>query len=185
MEDATAIRVLVRHAVCGDDVAWRKIVRSYTPLLASVCRRYGLTGMDSDDIAARVWLYLVIHIARIREPAALPGWLKTTTRRECQDMLERRRGDFPLDGLEIPDPAPTADDRLLAEEQWRMLRQAVNGLTSAERRLLALLFSDPPTPYVEIAEELDMPVGSIGPTRARILKRLRQAKVWRDYRPTL
>jgi RNA polymerase sigma factor (sigma-70 family) len=184
MENPTAIRLLVRHAVSGDEVAWRHIVRCFTPLLASVCRRYGLSGMDFDDIAARVWLHLVIHIARIREPAALPGWLKTTTRRECQDMLERKRNDFPLDALEIPSRT-TADARLLAEEQWRMLRQAIDDLTGAERQLLSLLFSDPPTPYVEIAKELDMPVGSIGPTRQRILRRLRQARVWRGYRPTL
>jgi RNA polymerase sigma factor (sigma-70 family) len=178
-------RVLVHHAVSGDDVAWRHIVRSYAPLLASVCRRYGLSGMDSDDIAGRVWLHLVVHIARLREPAALPGWLKTTTRRECRDMLKRKHNDFPLDGLERVDSGVTADARLLAEEQWRLLRQAIDCLTEAERKLLALLFRDPPTPYVEISAELDMPVGAIGPTRQRILKRLRRAHVWRGYRPTL
>lgn len=185
MEDSTAIGVLVRHAVSGDDVAWRNIVHSYTPLLASVCRRYGLSGMDSDDIAGRVWLHLVIHIGRLREPAALPGWLKTTTRRECQDMLARKRNDFPLDSLEIADRSASADARLLAEEQWLKLRQAIDGLTDADRRLLALLFSDPPTTYAEIRAELGIPIGAIGPTRQRILKRLRRAHVWRGYRPTL
>lgn len=185
MQDSTAIRVLVHHAMSGDEVAWRDIVRSYAPLLASVCRRYGLSGMDSDDIAGRVWMHLVIHIGRLREPAALPGWLKTTTRRECRDMLRRKRADFPVGSLDLADTPVAADTRLLAEEQWRLLRQAIGGLTGTERKLLALLFSDPPTPYVEISAELGMSVGAIGPTRQRILKRLRRAHVWHGYRPTL
>jgi RNA polymerase sigma factor (sigma-70 family) len=179
MQDS--LTVLVQHAVSGDDMAWRHIVRSYTPLLTSVCRRYGLTRTDSDDIAGRVWLHLVLHISRLREPAALPGWLKTTTRRECRDMLERRRNDFPLEDLDVVDSSATAEARLLAEERWRMLRQAIGELTGEERKLLAMLFSDPPTPYARISAELGMPVGSIGPTRQRILKRLRQAYVRSGY----
>ena len=185
MQDTTAIRVLVHHAMSGDEVAWRHIVSSYAPLLASVCRRYGLSGVDLEDIASRVWMHLVTHIGRIREPAALPGWLKTTTRRECQDMLRRKRAEFPFESLESADSSVAADARLLAEEQWRLLRQAIGSLTDTERKLLALLFSDPPTPYVEISAELGMQVGAIGPTRQRILKRLRRAQVWRGYRPTL
>lgn len=185
MQDSTAIRVLVHHAMSGDEVAWRHIVRSYAPLLAAVCRRHGLSGMDLEDIAGQVWLHLVSHIGRLREPAALPGWLKTTTGRECRDMLRRKHAEFPFDGLESADSWVAADARLLAEEQWRLLRQAINGLTDRERKLLALLFSDPPTPYVEISAELGMQIGAIGPTRQRILKRLRRAHVWHGYRPTL
>lgn len=186
MGDSNAIGTLVRYAAHGDEAAWSDIVRSYTPLLSAVCRRHGLSGMDADDVGGRVWLHLLTNISRIREPAALPGWLRTTTRRECQALLRNRGGHTPLDEQNVADPAvPPADSRLLAAERRIALEMAIAGLPAADRRLLALLFSDPPTPYVEISHILRLPVGAIGPTRQRILKRLRQAHVWRYYRPTV
>lgn len=186
MSDSTTIGILIRHAACGDEAAWRDIVRSYTPLLSAVCRRHGLSRVDADDVGGRVWLHLLTNIARIREPAALPGWLKTTTRRECQAVLRQHGRYRPLDDHEPADPAdPAADSRLLEAERRIALDSAIAGLSTADRRLLALLFSDPPTPYAEISLTLGLPMGAIGPTRQRILKRLRQAHIWRDYRPTL
>jgi len=180
------IGILVRHAARGDESAWSDIVRSYSPLLSAVCRRHGLSGVDADDVGGRVWLHLLTHISRIREPAALPGWLQTTTRRECQAELRRRGRHTPLDEQELADPTgPSADSRLLASERRVALQCAIAGLALADQRLLALLFSDPPTPYAEIGRILDLPVGAIGPTRQRILKRLRDAHVWRYYRPTV
>ncbi|GAB1516796.1 RNA polymerase sigma factor [Actinophytocola sp. KF-1] len=187
MDDTTAIGTLVGCAAEGDESAWGDIVRSYTPLLSAVCRRHGLSRVDADDVGGRVWLHLLINISRLREPAALPGWLRTTTRRECQAVL-RHRGQQPHAPLDDHEPADVAgqsvDARLLAAERRMALETAVAGLSAADRRLLALLFSDPPTPYAEISRRLGMPVGAIGPTRQRILKRLRQAHVLRYYRPT-
>lgn len=186
MGDSNAIGTLVGHAVRGDEAAWSDIVKSYTPLLSAVCRRHGLSGVDADDVGGRVWLHLLTHISRIREPAALPGWLQTTTRRECQAVLRHRGWDTPIDERQVADPAvPSADSRLLASERRIALDAAVAGLSTADRRLLALLFSDPPTTYAEISRTLGLPVGAIGPTRQRILKRLRQAHVWRYYKPTV
>lgn len=185
MLDSTSIGTLVQHAARGDELAWGDIVRSYTPLLASVCRRYGLSKVDSEDVGGRVWLHLLTNITRLREPAALPGWLRTTTKRECQTVLRSREQDTRFELTEPVDPTAPSDARLLAEERRTALREAIAGLPEADRRLLGMLFADPPIPYVEISRALDMPIGAIGPTRQRILKRLRQAQVWRSYRPTL
>lgn len=184
MHDSTLNQMLVQHAAGGDELAWADIVRSFTPLLVAVCRQYRLSNMDADDVAGRVWMHLVTSISRLREPAALPGWLQTTTRRECQAVL-RRRDDTPLDDREIGGSTVSCDARLLAEEQWVALREAIDGLCPRDQALLAMLFSDPPTSYLTISETLRIPVGAIGPTRKRILTRLRRAEVWRHYKPTL
>ncbi len=176
---------LVRHAAMGDEAAWSDIVRSYTPLLFSVCRGFGLSGMDADDVGSRVWLHLLANIARLRDPAALPGWLRTTAKRECQATLRKKRVHTLLVEECAADTVGPSDARLLAEEQRVALRAAVDGLDESDRRLLSLLFSDPPTPYAAISATLDIPVGAIGPTRQRILRRLRGSRVWRTYNPTL
>lgn len=184
MREAMTMDILVSDAVQGDESAWHTIVRSYTPLVRAVCRRHGLSAADADDVAGRVWMHLLADIRRLREPAALPGWLRTTTRRECQALWRTNR-DTPFDEDAVLHPAlPPADARLLAEEQRVVLREAVSSLPEQERRLLALLFSDPPVSYEEISARLGMKRGSIGPTRQRILLRLRRADVWLDYEPT-
>ncbi len=180
-----SVGILVQDAARGDEVAWSDIVRSYSPLLASVCRRYGLSRADAEDVGGRVWLHLLTSIGRIREPAALPGWLRTTTRRECQTVLRRREQDTEFEERMVADSSAPSDARLLAEEQRIVLREAVAGLPGPDRALLAMLFCDPPVPYARISSELGLPIGAIGPTRQRILKRLRHAHVWRGYRPTL
>jgi RNA polymerase sigma factor (sigma-70 family) len=186
MVDSVSMGSVVQLAARGDEFAWNDIVREYTPLLASVCRRYGLSKVDSEDVRGRVWMHLLTNIRCLREPAALPGWLRTTTRRECHHMLlgRPRQGTF-YEEQEVAGTDSPSDARLLAEEQRILLQQAVDGLAETDRRLLAMLFSDPPKSYAEISLTLDMPVGAIGPTRQRILKRLRRAEVWRDYRPTV
>ncbi|GAA3647138.1 hypothetical protein GCM10022267_37200 [Lentzea roselyniae] len=185
MREAMSISNLVRDAVQGDEIAWSHIVRSYTPLVRAVCREYGLGTADSDDVCSRVWMRLLLGISRIREPAALSAWLRTTTRRQCLLLLKEMRHDTSLDDEIVAHPAEaSADEEILAEEQRILLREATAGLTDQDRRLLALLFSDPPTPYATISEMLGIATGSIGPTRQRILLRLRQAPVWSAYQPT-
>jgi RNA polymerase sigma factor (sigma-70 family) len=184
MTEVTCIGTLVQHAARGDELAWGDIVRSYTPLLTSVCRRYGLSRVDVDDVCGRVWLNLLTSIAELREPAALPGWLRTTANRECQSVLRRRGYESRLRFREVADSPVASDARLIDEEQRLAVCRAVDALVEPERRLIAMLFSDPPTPYAEISSTLDIPIGAIGPTRQRILKRLRKARVLRGYRPT-
>jgi len=89
---------LVLRARSGDQSAWNELVERFSPLLWSVCRRYRLSETDANDVGQSVWLRLVEHLPAIREPSALPGWLATTTARECLRVL--RTSDHELSTLE-------------------------------------------------------------------------------------
>jgi RNA polymerase sigma factor (sigma-70 family) len=165
---------LVKRAKDGDQEAWDRIVERYAPLVWSVCRRYGLSGPDLDDVGAAVWLRLVESLGAIREPAALPGWLATTARRECLSLLRSKNRQIPTNDERIADEhAPASDEWLLKQEQYAALRTAFAELPERCRELLSMLFGDPPTSYAEISARLEMTVGGIGPSRQRCLERLR------------
>ena len=170
---------LVLRARDGDKLAWDRLVERYAPLIWTICRRYGIGGADAEDVAQVVWLHLVDQLANLRDPAALPGWLATTTRRECQRVRRAARpllgARVALDAEDIPDTqAAEADEDLLAAERNAALREALGDLPPAWQRLLALLTADPPLPYTEISAILGIKIGSIGPTRSRCLDRLRR-----------
>src|SRR5207247_10181357 len=78
---------LATRARNGDQQAWNALVERYAPLIWSICRRYRLAGADADDVGQIVWLHLVDHLGNLRDPAALAGWLATTTQRECLRVL--------------------------------------------------------------------------------------------------
>jgi RNA polymerase sigma factor (sigma-70 family) len=168
---------LVAGARTGDRQAWDALVARYAPLIWSICRRHGISGPAAEDVAQHVWLHLVQSLDELRDPAALPGWIATTARRECGRV---RRGQ-PLaadDGqlLEnLPDQhAAAVEHALLMAERHATLRAAVARLPVRFQRLLALLAADPPLSYAEISARLGIPVGSIGPNRSRSLDRLRR-----------
>ena len=133
---------------------------------------------DSDDVAQSVWLRLVDQLDKVRDPAALPGWLATTTRRECWRVLRAAHGPEAagcgLDAENIPDPqSGMAEDELLRAERNAALREAFSRLPACSQQLLRLFMEDPPVPYAEISDRLGIPIGSIGPTRRRCLEKLR------------
>jgi RNA polymerase sigma factor (sigma-70 family) len=170
---------LVMGARNGEKQAWDALVERYAPLIWSICRRYRLSGADADDVGQNVWLKLVDQLGRLRDPAALPGWLATTTRRECLRVLRAAgrtgAGGFVLDAGNLPDEhAGKAEDELLLAERNAALRAALADLPADCQRLLALLVAEPPVPYAEISARLGIPVGSIGPTRGRCLEKLRR-----------
>jgi RNA polymerase sigma factor (sigma-70 family) len=171
------VRDLVAGARAGDQAAWDRIVERYAPLVWGLCRRYGLAPTDAEDVGACVWLRLVERLDTLREPAALPGWLATTTRHECLRVLRTRTRHLPVDEpADLVDGTQAAvDEWLLTQERHIALRAAFAALPERCRRLLALLFTDPPTPYAEIVTVMGMAVGAIGPTRQRCLERLRAA----------
>ena len=175
--DDTVVAGLVADAKGGDKPAWDALVERYAPLIWSICRTYRLGRADADDVGQSVWLRLVDQLDKIREPAALAGWLVTTTRRECTRVLRTGR-DMPSAGYapeRLPDEgSETAEQELLAAEQHAALREALADLPPFGQRLIAMLTADPPTPYAEISARLGIAVGSIGPTRARYLDRLRR-----------
>ena len=175
MVDRSDVAELIERAVEGDADAWQGIVHRYTPLLMSVLRGYRLCEADLRDITQTVWLRLVEHLSDLREPRALPGWLITTTRNEAIKTLRSNQRATPVDSAEMVIKDDVAlDDDLLRVERREALLEAFAELNDLHRELLTLLSADPAVPYAEISARLHIAVGSIGPTRARALDKLRQ-----------
>ena len=129
MSEDPPVTDLVTRAANGDKQAWDALVERYAPLIWSICRRHQLGDADADDIGQAVWLQLVSHLDRIRNPAALAGWLAATTRRECIKARRQERGSqairHMLDAETIPDEhAGTAEQELLLTERHAALREA-------------------------------------------------------------
>lgn len=171
---------MVRAAAAGSQRAWDRLVERYMPLVISVVRSFHLTGKDVEDISQTVWLRLVEHIGTLREPRALPGWIATTARHEAIRVQRTTMKASPVDpgaGGPLDRNAESADvgDRLLNAERHGALIAGLAELPRPQRQLLELLVVDPPLTYLEISGRLGIPVGSIGPTRARALARLRSS----------
>jgi RNA polymerase sigma factor (sigma-70 family) len=169
---------LVARARKRDMQAWDALVERYAPLIWSVCRRHRLGEVDADDVAQSVWLHLVDQLDKVRYPAALPGWIATTARRECLRVLRAAQGPlagYSLDTEILPDEqAGTVDTGLLAAERHAALREAFGALPPGGQQLITMLIADPPLPYTEISARLGIPVGSIGPNRRRCVDKLRR-----------
>jgi RNA polymerase sigma factor (sigma-70 family) len=175
MHAAVSIPDLVHDARQGDPQAWEELLRRYAGLVASVARSHRLYDADAADVAQATWLKLVVHLNELRDPAALGGWLATTARRECLRVLRDAGRVVPC--AEAPDRAdegPEPDAALLAGERDAELWSAFSRLGQRDQALLRMLAADPPPSYTEIGVALDMAIGSIGPTRARALERLRR-----------
>jgi RNA polymerase sigma factor (sigma-70 family) len=164
---------LVTAARGGDRRAWDALIERYAPLIWSICRRHQLSQADAEDVGQSIWLRLVDQLDKIREPAALPGWLSTTTRRECQ-RVRSHAVTCTLNTETLRDDQEPADQELLTAERHAALREAFTHLPQAGQQLMAMLIADPPVPYAEISARLGIPVGSIGPTRSRCLDRMRR-----------
>ena len=178
MRENQPVSDLVTGAKNDEKRAWDALVHRYDPLIWSICRRHGLSRADAEDVRQAVWLYLVRHLGSLHEPSALPGWLATTTRRECLRVQRTGRtlaARPVLDAETLPDDqAWAADEGLLAAERQAALREAVLDLPSGGQRLIAMLLEEPPLPYAEISVRLGIPIGSIGPNRRRYLDKMRR-----------
>jgi RNA polymerase sigma factor (sigma-70 family) len=170
------VAVLVRASAAGDETAWNELVRRFAPMVVAIARHYRLPDGDRQDVCQTVWLRLVEHLSDIREPAAVAGWIASTTRHECVRSLRHADRTVPVDPingwqLERPDGS-AADAGLLLAERHDVVRRALAELPEHQRELLLLLAADPPLSYAEVGRILGIPVGSIGPTRARCLNQL-------------
>jgi RNA polymerase sigma factor (sigma-70 family) len=174
-ERSARVAALVRQASTGDSRAWEALVRQFEDLLRRIARAHRLNDADAADVAQATWLKLFEHIARLQDPARVGAWLATTARRECLRLLGDNQRLVPLgeEESELESPEPPAGGRLLRAERDRALWQGVADLGPRDRALLTLLVAGPSPAYGEISARLDMPIGSIGPTRARALGRLR------------
>jgi RNA polymerase sigma factor (sigma-70 family) len=165
---------LVRAASRGDERAWSVLVRRLEPAVRAVARRHRLGHADQEEVVQRTWMRLVAHVGCIRDPAALPGWLTTTARRESLSLLSRRR-EVPVEEPRPDDAAPTdVHERLLDEERRAALLCALDALPPRQRALMRTLVARPAMSYDQLSVALGLPRGSIGPTRQRSLARLRR-----------
>ena len=170
---------LVRAAAGGDLAAWDTIVSQYVSLLWAVALRHGLRENDAADVVQTTWLRLLEHIDDIRDPARLGSWLATTAQRESlRCIAHRRRHVLDDDTVTFDGPdlllAPP-DEALIAREMAQAARSAMDSLPPTWRSLVELLIQDPTPSYEEIGAHLGLPIGSIGPTRGRCVRRLRTA----------
>jgi RNA polymerase sigma factor (sigma-70 family) len=168
---------LVRAAAAGEHGAWDRLVSRYVALLWSIALRHGLNESDAADVVQNTWLRLFEHIEDIREPARVGAWLATTAQRESLRIVAQRQRVVPSDDQATFDGADRlqapVDERLLAREQAAEARAALHTLPPTWQSLVELLTQDPPLSYEEIGAGLGVPIGSIGPTRGRCVRRLR------------
>jgi RNA polymerase sigma factor (sigma-70 family) len=178
VDETPDVAELVRNAASGDRAAWEGLVGQYERLIWSITRDFRLIESDAGDVAQVTWLRLLEHIGGIQQPQRVGSWLAATARHECLRSLAAHKRvvlgheDDALDEMAAPDPAP--DEGLLAAERAREVRDALSCLPRRWQQLLQLLMADPPVSYAEISSQLGLPVGSIGPTRARCLAKLRE-----------
>jgi RNA polymerase sigma factor (sigma-70 family) len=169
---------VVTAAARGDESAWALLQERYGKRVRGIARSYRLSPQDVDDVVQATWLRLVENIGRVREPGAVGAWLETTARRECLSALRRRERETPAEEVLIEQSCePVDEQRLVAAERHTALASGLARLPRRQRRLIAAMLVEPAPSYTEIAVSLEMPIGSIGPTRARTLARLRKDAV--------
>jgi RNA polymerase sigma factor (sigma-70 family) len=168
---------LVRRAGTGDRLAWEELVDAFAGLIWAIARNHRLSDGDAADVSQTTWLRLLENIDRLAEPSRVGAWLATTARRECLRVLGLANRHVLVDDearLDAPDAgAPDVDAGLLLAEREEAVRVAFEQLPERCQRLLRLLMLDPPPSYEELSAALGVPIGSIGPTRGRCLKKLR------------
>ncbi len=172
-------------ALClqDDQQAWEVLVRRFSRLVYSVPRRYGFQGEAADDVMQAVFLQLHRNLDSLQQRSRIAGWLATVAQRETINYLRRQRNEASLPADPAHEAGEVADDL----ERWERQHHVREGLRRlggrCERLLFALFFQRGTTDYPRLARELDMPVGSIGPTRTRCFEKLRPILQKMGYRP--
>jgi RNA polymerase sigma factor (sigma-70 family) len=175
--DADSLACLVTAAAQGDESAWTALHRRFDRRLCAAGRQFGLSPEESTDAAQNTWCELLRDIHRIRRPESVGAWLFTTMRRECIRVARARRREQLVDDwttCRLVDDADAAEVGVLEADRERTLWHFVDLLPPRQRQLLQALSLDPVGSYQHVAERLCIAVGSIGPTRARALARLRE-----------
>jgi RNA polymerase sigma factor (sigma-70 family) len=167
---------LVPAARAGDSQAWASLVTQFSPALRATARTYRLQPADVDNAVQATWESAMTHIAQLREPEAIGGWLTVIVKRQALRTIRSNRRENPV--AEVPDEerphVPTLEQPLLEAEQHAAVRAAVGRLPDRQRSLIAALLDGSKTSYADLSVKLRMPPGSIGPTRERALDRLRR-----------
>jgi RNA polymerase sigma factor (sigma-70 family) len=184
---------LLAACLRGEPAAWDALVDRYAALIYSIPLRFGLGDADAADVFQWVCLTLLEKLHTVRAPQGLAAWLITTTRRQCLAVARQRRreqarsagANSPGAEYRVPDPDLVPEEELLALERQRVVRSAVNQLSSNCRKLVEALFSDTAAQasYQQLADRLGVPMNSLGPTRARCLEKLRRLLNAAGYTP--
>ena len=167
------IAPVMHAAAAGDQQAWETLIHQFSGLITSVTWSYHLSPADAADVAQSVWLSLFENIGRIREPQALPGWIRTVAQNACRRLLRRAGRELPsidVDMTELPEPV---EDKLLEAQRKAALTRALETLPTRQRSLMQVLIQDPAPSYQAVSNMLGMAIGSVGPTRQRSIDRLR------------
>ena len=165
---------LLDRATQGDQVAWTWLIEKYDRLVRSVARSFRLQAADVHDVSQTTWLRLIQHLDTIRDPERLPAWLAVTATRESLSTLRQASRNRPMPMAdETPDATVDLEESVVTRDAAADLWDAVAGLPLRQQHLLIVLFREELRSYQEVAARCGMPVGSIGPTRARALSHLR------------
>lgn len=169
---------LVARARAGDSVAWEALVRRLANRVWAVIRAHRLSAADAEDVFQVTWMQLLAHLDDLRHPELVGAWLASTARHESLRVIRLSGRQVPSGGeheLDVADTlAPPPDAKLLASERQAAVWAALPTLPFHCQQLLRTLMAEPPPTYEEISRALDMPIGSIGPTRGRCLEHLRR-----------
>jgi RNA polymerase sigma factor (sigma-70 family) len=185
LPDPAELERLLERAADGDELAWATLVRRFTPRVRAVARAHRLSPHDADDVMQATWLQLLRSIGKVREPQFVGGYIHTTAsnlsvRRAAAGCRQRPLDDEALERLAPAEPEDP-EQELFAAGRTEALWRALGRLPHPQRELMQMLMQEPPPSYAEISERLDIPVGSIGPTRARCVERLRQDTELRSW----
>jgi RNA polymerase sigma factor (sigma-70 family) len=165
---------LLALAAGGDQGAWNELVDRFGQMVWSIARSFRLDEATAKDVSQTVWLKLVENCDRIADPERLPGWLATTCRREALRVKGLRERTIPTDfEFDLEDDSPGLETMLVEDDEARQVVIAFRMLGEDCQQLLRLLSVEPALSYEEISEIVGRPVGSLGPTRARCLDRLK------------
>jgi RNA polymerase sigma factor (sigma-70 family) len=176
MTTERSVAELLGAAGDGDQGAWNALVDRYGRLVWSVIRGFRLDAASAADVSQTVWLRLVENCHKIRDPERLPAWLATTAKNESIRTLRLHKRSVPTE-FEfdiVDDRSPAIDEGLLTTERNAQVLAAFRKLPPADQQLLELLTADPALDYETISSIIGRPIGSIGPTRARCLERLKK-----------
>jgi RNA polymerase sigma factor (sigma-70 family) len=160
----------------GDEGAWQAIVARFERLVWATVRAHRLSSADAADVSQTVWLRLVENLDRIRDPDRLGAWLVTTARRECLRLIRLRSRELATDSSDPFDVLreDSVAQQVITKERDRALLRALEAIDERCQVLLRLLSVPDAPSYEELGAALGMPVGAIGPTRARCLEKLRR-----------
>lgn len=169
--------VLVRDCRRGRQQAWRSVVEEFTPVVWTVARSFGLPPGDCEDVCQSTWIQVFTGIDSIRRPERLRTWIVTVAKRESIKHLQFSAHHVlvPDLGCDVREPCGSGPEEVAVERaDHRRVRAALLQLPGHHQALVRLLIRDPAPTYDEISARLNIPRGSIGPTRNRIMHRLRE-----------